>query len=189
MDTLFFMEYMDARDLAWKILLDNNVVTFPVNIQELINAYNITLVKNNDAVQLLKRLNISGENDACAIRLKQRYIIYNPDIYLPRLRFSLAHEFGHIVLGHIKKNSVTPEVTEHSEEQANIFASRLLAPAIVAKAENITTEQQAAEFFGLSAEAAAIRFKRFQDLYERDKFLTSPLEKEYFNLYITHKNK
>lgn len=189
MDTLFYMEYMDARDLAWKILIDNNVVTFPVNIQEVINEYNIILVKNSDAGQLLNKLEISGDNDACAIRLKQRYIVYNPDIYLPRLRFSLAHEFGHIVLGHIKKDSATPEETQHSEEQANIFASRLLAPAIIAKIENITTELQAAEFFGLSAESAAIRFKRLKELYERDKFLTSPLEKEYYNLYISHKNK
>lgn len=187
MDTLSFLGYMDARDLAWKILIDTNTTTFPVDIKRLINTYNIILTKNKDAKTTLQELGIQEDNDACAIKLEQKYIIYNPDIYLPRLRFSLAHEFGHLVLGHIKKDSLTPEKTEYTEEQANIFASRILAPAIVGKIENLDTKQKVVDFFGISEEAATIRLERFLTLFERDKFLTSPLEKQYAEMYLKAK--
>lgn len=187
MDTLSYLGYVDARDLTWKILVDNNITAFPVDIKDLINKHNIILTQNTEAKPILEKVGISEIKDACALRLKENYIIYNPDTHPQRLRFSLAHEFGHIILGHIKKNSITPEKTEYNEEQANIFASRILAPAIVGKIENLDTKHKIMEFFGISEESAAIRLERFLTLFERNKFLTSPLENQYCEMYLNSK--
>ena len=52
-----------------------------------------------------------------------------------RQRFTAAHELGHILLGHVGKfklvNREPNEKDNPIEQAANVFASRLLAPACV----------------------------------------------------------
>lgn len=89
-----------------------------------------------------------------------------------RKRFTVAHELGHIVLGHVRHDSVAcrdgvtlwnmGNQTEPAPEEtaANIFASRLLAPACVLHALDIHTAGEIASVCGLSNMAAEARTKR-----------------------------
>jgi Zn-dependent peptidase ImmA (M78 family) len=53
-----------------------------------------------------------------------------------RQRFTVAHELGHILLGHNNRSRVIDyNSKDTNEQQANIFASELLAPLQMLKKE------------------------------------------------------
>lgn len=137
----------------------------------------------NSAVNELKQ----GEAAISLLDGAQWYIIYDDAMPRQRCRFTVAHELGHIFQGHPligggytrTINKARPEV----ERQADIFASRLLAPACVLWGLDLHTPQEIAEACGISAQAARIRAKRMEILYSRKKFLTSELERKVYEQF------
>lgn len=93
-----------------------------------------------------------------------------------------------------------PSPNDDPKEQAvNVFAARLLAPAIVLRDIGVTNAAQIAEICQISETAAAYRMQRLQVLYNREKrflsergyscFGLSPLERDIekqFKRYIKH---
>ena len=77
-----------------------------------------------------------------------------------RVYFTIAHEIGHVVLGHL-------EHSELAEFEANIFARCLIAPYGIVR--NLDEEEFNIEFiserFGISAEAAMYCRDRSLALY------------------------
>ena len=53
--------------------------------------------------------------------LKSYFILYNDNMDINRIRFTIAHEIGHIALGHEESNDET-------ESEADYFARHLLVP-------------------------------------------------------------
>lgn len=88
--------------------------------------------------------------------IKWNFILYNDDMMynsLQRLRFSLAHELGHIVLGHKDEHSFI------CEAEANCFAQHLLCPVPVVEAMNLCDHSKIFLFskvFGVSRSVAII---------------------------------
>ena len=84
----------------------------------------------------------------------------------PRSLFTLAHEIGHMVLGHDKSLSrETNQNVEHplyadSEWQANTFAAEFLMPLDEIRRLNLMFPEQLVEKFGVSWEAAYYRLKK-----------------------------
>ena len=82
-----------------------------------------------------------------------------------RQRFTLAHELGHWVLGHLNGGpcidiDVTKEIG-HDEQEANRFASEfLLPPVVVSDVQNAKQAVQFAYSYGLSKEAMAVALER-----------------------------
>ena len=69
------------------------------------------------------------------------------------------------------------------EQAANVFASRLLAPACVLWALEARTPEQIAKLCQISHQSAAFRAQRMQLLWQRNKFLTSPLERQVYEQF------
>lgn len=114
-----------------------------------------------------------------------------------RIRFTLAHEIAHILLGHEMKINIIgnfrskytvenkDEFTNNPiESEANIFAASLMAPACVLWALNIKDENSIMELCGLSYTSAKVRLERMKILYKRNAFLTSPLEKQVYKQFL-----
>ncbi|MEE1075767.1 MAG: ImmA/IrrE family metallo-endopeptidase, partial [Acutalibacteraceae bacterium] len=103
---------------------------------------------------------------------------------IQRCRFTIAHELGHILLGHelindryFRKFDISkPQI----ETEADMLASRLLAPACVLWGMNLHTADEIAKACNITKKAAQVRADRMATLYKRNKFLTSPLEKKVF---------
>jgi Zn-dependent peptidase ImmA (M78 family) len=85
---------------------------------------------------IMKQVNIQGSadvvanydpiHDVAAIIINKHRA--NPNLH-KRLNFSLAHELGHIVLGHYKFYASTNKVSlDYIEEEANEFAAQFLVP-------------------------------------------------------------
>ena len=181
-----YNHYRNARDAAWQTLIDFKINTLPVKLSIICDGLGITLIDDSQAHEL--RPTESG------IAIKQNgkwYIIIDDTDVIGKQRFTIAHELGHILLGHPlkigyytrKENLVKPT----DETEADMFASRLLAPACVLWGINAVTAEQIAAVCGISRSAAHYRAERMDLLRKRGKFLTSPLERQVykqFEVYI-----
>jgi hypothetical protein len=108
-----------------------------------------------------------GSRDGCTIyqRSRDRYLIaVNTDQHFPRLRWTTAHEFGHIFAGHFFE--IEGQILQkqwYMEEEADYFAASFLAPLPAICMLRISSEKQLMETFGLSKTAAALRWREYQE--------------------------
>ena len=70
------------------------------------------------------------------------------------------------------------------EQAANVFASRLLAPACVLWGCGVRTPEEIAALCRISYQAARFRAERMELLYRRGRFLTSPMERELYERFL-----
>lgn len=111
------------------------------------------------------------------------YILYDSGNPPGRIRFTIAHELGHIALGHLRPGAFTvqnrepQEADDPREQAANRFAVDLLAPACVLWGMGVHTAAEIAAVCGISAQAAQFRAQRMELLLRRNQFLTHPLER------------
>jgi len=128
---------------------------------------NILLHDRNSPIRDGVRI-YSAENDL-------HLILYNEDISrTERLRFTLAHEVGHVILNHI-------EECETAELEADHFAAQLLAPWFtITMLGNVTrpTAEQLSVIFGISVSAAN---RRISEVY-RNRHSLSETDKKVYDL-------
>ncbi len=169
------MDYKRSRDIAWQILIENQIKELPVNIELICHRKNINLFKYEQSYHLLAGLSLSEhllDNDAFSIGAM---VFYDSEQSPERIRFSIAHEIGHIVLHASKCNQDKPTVYNREpshgdaplEKEANIFASRLLAPLCVLQFLNVNSAKEISEICGISYTAAKFRFSRLCEIRKR----------------------
>lgn len=89
-----------------------------------------------------------------------RIIYYNEAMPLYCIRFTLAHEIGHAVLGH------QDEGDSVAEKEANCFARNLLCPVPIAKALELGCENDYISVFNVGYQMASVSLKwRSSDSY------------------------
>ena len=174
-----YNDYKASRDLSWQILLNEGVTELPVKVGALCRQMGIALKYFTPT---------PGDSDGYSTIIDGRAMIFVSDQCIPtRQRFTAAHELGHILLGHVGKyqliNREPSPKDNHIEQAANVFASRLLAPACVLWALNARTPGEIAALCQISHHAAAFRAERMALLYERNKFLSSPLERAVYQQF------
>lgn len=176
-----YTDYQTSRDLAWEILIREKITELPVSVEGICRNLGIEV-----------RAGKIADDGYCREENGKSVITISDDNPPMRQRFTAAHELGHILLKHTDKYGIVyrdPSPKDDPKEQAaNVFAVRLLAPAIVLRDMGVTNAGQIAEICQISQTAAEYRMKRLQILYDREKrFLTergyscfglSPLERE-----------
>ena len=195
-----YSKYRESRDLAWQILLDNKIDRLPVRVSGICRfmGYAVTsYARGREAIERFGLSEAAENNDGFTYK---SVIFYNDVCTVERQRFTVAHELGHILLhnGNGLYNR-EPQVKDNPiEQEANVFASRLLAPACVLWGLGVTNAGQIAELCNISIQSAKFRMERLNKLYEREKefrqkygrscFLLSPAERavyEQFREYIS----
>ena len=191
------MNYKNSRDAAWQLLKKHKVSSLPVNLSKICKAEHIRLFTYQEGAKLTQKLKLEGNligNDAFSIG---KIILYDNQNVVARQRFSIAHEMGHIFLHSTREATVyNREPTPNDnplESEANIFASRLLAPLCVLHYLNVQTPEEIAELCNISITAARIRFERLNEIRQRDEefrrrsgrgcFLLSPAERAVFQQF------
>ena len=171
--------YKKSRDLSWKVILQEEIEELPVNVSALCRNMGID-------VRLYEP---TDQNSGYSTLVPEGAIIYVSKLEpIRRQRFTAAHELGHILNGdlgkHKRVNRGEPSPDDNPIEQAaNVFASRLLAPACVLWGIGVQSAKEISELCNISMPAAEFRWERMKELYQRDKFLTSPLEREVYNRF------
>lgn len=188
-----YRDYKTARDAAWQTLIRFKVGELPVRISDGIKKMGISLVPYSKSKVFLTELGLGAllqETDGLSVRIQGKYyIFYRGNMTTGRIRFTVAHELGHIVLGHLGNQTYTTRNREPRkddapiEQMANVFASRLLAPACVLYELNATTPERIAELCDISLAAARFRAERMELLKKRGAFGMSPLEREVHNQF------
>lgn len=85
-----------------------------------------------------------------------KIVAYNDsEVNRKRVRFSLMHELGHIVLNHYGGS-------EHNEQEANYFASNILAPRMAIHYAHCMNHAEVSEVFHISLEAADYAFQDYR---------------------------
>lgn len=164
--------FESATFQAHRIFLSLTDHTYPISTIRIIkNLYKTELMTYQEfSVSINKNINficdhLAHNNDAFTLNKGDKaIIIYNDDTNLntiERIRFSLAHEIGHIVLLHFSDNDsiltrggLTSEKYKILEKEADTFARELLAPpALIRPSWSI---KEVKDMFDISRQAAEI---------------------------------
>lgn len=146
-----------ARQLARNLLKDSDNIDIPIKFSKILKFLNNTTkvsIRKLDADEL-DGINIKKGDETT--------IFYNKNKHLHRKRFTVAHELGHLVLGHTSDvyepadlNSSKPE-----EVEANEFAAELLIPTKALKKDYAAEQdtKKLANKYLVSEEALVIKVK------------------------------
>lgn len=177
---MIYGRYKNLREGAWICLRDYKIDRLPVDVLKIAKGAGIKVIKNSDVRELLP-----SESGLSYYDGKQWYIVYDNENSVVRSRFTVAHELGHIFLGHeIRKGYLArkSDVGDKPaiEREADMFAGRVLCPSCVLWGLNLHTAEEISKACRVSLASAQIRAARMEILYKRNKFLISPLEREVY---------
>lgn len=191
-----YNDYKSARDGAWEMLIACGVTELPVRVSQICEHYGWILRSYQGGAGSIELLGLSGltakTDGFCAVTKNHVYIFYDGSMPAGRQRFTVAHEIGHLMLGHVGPGMATtknrePTGTEKPEEQqANQFAARLLAPACVLHELGAVTPEAIAQVCGISKQSAKFRAARMRELEHRDRFYAHPLERELIRQFTSY---
>lgn len=169
--------YRQSRDTAWQILLQTGAKELPIQLDVVCKLLGIRTRSYTRAYTLMEKmelLHLTQKTDGFTYHEAGGHIIFlHTTLPIPRQRFTVAHELGHIVLGHVARGHYTlrnrePDARDSPDEQAaNAFAARLLAPACVLHFAGIKTAEQIEQTCNISKQAAQYRAERLAILKKR----------------------
>ena len=175
-------KYKNARNASWQCILDFDIKTLPVIVTSIIKkSDNIRLLKNSD-INLLKE----KESGVTIFENGIFNIVFRDTEPSKRCRFTIAHELGHIFLGHLMINTPqyrTFKIQNDTESEANVFARDLLAPACVLHELQTLSAAEISKLCNISLEAASYRAERMRELENRNAWYLHPLEQEVYKQF------
>ena len=180
---MYYGIYKGIRESAWICLRDAGIDRLPVDVLKIARIAGIRVVRNSLA-NILK----PDELAKSFYDGKNWLIVYDDSRSTVESRLMVAHELGHILLGHDLKHVLYADAKEFdkkpkSEQQADMFAIRLLCPACVLWKLDIHTPEEIAQYCRVPLDTAKERSARMKTLYGRNKFLTSDIEREVFSQF------
>jgi len=147
---------IDAKIL--EIFKSYNIKSFPLDCEDIAMDIGCLLYKYSELSK--KKLSICLMVSDESMKLHNR-IYYNDNMIEGKIRFSIMHELGHIVLDHGDyRNDIL-------EAQANYFSSHILAPRMAIHYSGCKNYTHVAHKFGLSYKAAQYAFNDYRKWYRR----------------------
>ena len=179
---ILIRRYCDAEDVetaALNCLIDNNIQRLPIPISKICRMYGGKVINNSDEHNPLKLK--KGESGRVYVIHGSPLVIVNDKEPVPRIRYTIAHELGHFLLGHLGNdidnlNREYKNIKPIKESEADSFAARLLAPAYILMGLNIHTPQEISVFCNISMASAKIVARDLNKRYKNDDFLINDYE-------------
>lgn len=188
-----YKDYQNVRDAAWQIFLDCGINSLPVSLNTVCRELKIKVLTYEKGARIIEKAQLSQaahRTDGMTFYVQNTPVVLYDEKKSPmRAKFTVAHEVGHIIMGHVKPGRFTvanrePQPGDAPEEQAaNQFAARLLAPACVLWGLGVHSAEEIMALCRISRPAAEFRAKRMAELYRRNQFLTSPLERKVYHRF------
>lgn len=178
----FYGIYKNARNASWRFLIDYSVNQLPVDLSPIIKKNGIKIKFGDEKVLKPQQRGLTTTDGA------ETYIVLREESSIVERRYTIAHELGHGFLGHLLVDGRYAQTAEN-EYEAERFAIDILAPACVLWGLNLHTAREISKACGISMTAARKRAKRMEVLYQRNKFLTHPLERQVYKQFLSFINK
>ncbi len=164
--------YRKCRDAAWRCHLEFSSKSLPVDVRAIARIAGVRVVRNSVILELRP-----SEYGISICDGSNWTIIYDDRLPGEQSRAVVAHELGHIFLGHdYRLASRRFQQRRCLEKEADAFASRLLMPACLLHELNVRTPSEIVSLCHVPLELARCRAKRMLTLEKRHMFYTSPLE-------------
>ncbi len=194
-----YESYKNARNQAWKTLIECNIDKLPIDLGMVARHHNIKVIAYSKTTlfQVFDDKVKNGDGFIAIANANKEIFINDKINNRNRRRFTMAHELGHAILKHDigtihYRNSEMDNQDDLQEFEANIFARDLLMPSTVLAALNIRTVEEIMSVCHISRQSAEIRAARMKELYQRNLFNIHPLEietRELFNDFIINYRK
>lgn len=157
------MDYKIINDKVLEVFTVCEIHEFPVNCTEILKHYGFRLftyseIQSSDA----ELYAIAKEYSDDAFKYGN-IICYNNSGPEGRIRFSLMHELGHFVLDH-------KETSRLNEDEADYFASCVLAPRVAIHKTLCRTADAIHDTFGLSYAASNRALTDYKKWHGRKKY-------------------
>lgn len=184
-------KYQQSRNASWQCLIDCGVDRLPVVVSDVARQLSVKLCEYGENETLLRRHHLEPLLKAAGFAYAnpdgRLLIFFNENDSRQQLRFTIAHELGHILLGHVgpevpRGRFLTPS-DPRLELAADRFAERLLAPACILWANEAWTAEDIAALCDIPMETARSRARRMQSLRRRNAWLQSPLEQQLYHQF------
>ncbi len=149
---------MVSRYYAIKELLENSINSLPITTEQLeaviinksfnIVNYDTSCKKHAEILNGLGVLPLASRTKAFTyVGNSEKIVFVKVSVSANEKRLLLAHELGHISMGHIPDNRVVgykPSglIDEGQEDEANAFALEFLAPVCILRRKHINTPQR-----------------------------------------------
>jgi Zn-dependent peptidase ImmA (M78 family) len=113
-----------ARNIARRLLKDAKAKDVPISLYKIIE-----YLKPEHELEVV-RFPLESVDGILVVVEDQPTIGFNPSMAWVRRRFTIAHEIGHLLLGH---TCTDPDLDNDPEAEANQFAAELLMPLALLK--------------------------------------------------------
>ena len=144
-----------AKALAKKLIKDAGITQAPVSLQRVIEH-----LQKSQALDV-KKVPLGEKVSGLLVVVKEvddeyATIGFNANHSWHRRRFTIAHEIGHLLLGHTCNQ---PSDNSHHETEAHTFAAELLMPTSLIKSDFQTTPDlsKLGTLYRVSSEALTIK--------------------------------
>ena len=162
--------YEQIKEIVTDMYEDLGYTKIPVNVFELCHKLNIKVIHYSELSKNCAEYSHTISNDGFNLfnmNTSQYEIYYNDLMPLERIKFTIMHEIGHIMLEH-------KDHKEKNEKEANFFAKASLAPLGLIYRLRLKNSNEIAETFGISFECA----QNVVDNYNKSMIYPSICKKE-----------
>lgn len=145
--------YDEIREAVVNLIEDYGIRSYPFSVVDLIERIGIKLIKYSSLPNGVQSMLLALRPNALTrIEIFQGTqsvtIFYNDAHPITRIRFTLAHELAHVVLGHINSDA------DQLEAEADIFANYLLGPAPIVIRDSCNSAEAIMEDFNVGYKCA-----------------------------------
>ncbi|MES2471066.1 MAG: ImmA/IrrE family metallo-endopeptidase [Patescibacteria group bacterium] len=145
-----------AKNLAQKLIRNSGIFNAPVSLQKVIEHLQTTY--SLDVKKITVGEKVSGLLVVCKeVDTEYATIGFNANHPWYRRRFTIAHEIGHLLMGHGCNKNL--EDSSLNETEANQFAGELLVPTAFIKKDfkKISNIKELAKLYRVSDQAITIK--------------------------------
>ncbi len=171
------MDYEIIKHELLKVFIKCNIYYFPIDCFAVLTFYALKYTTYQEQSRKKQEKCFKISDDAFTAK---KVVFYNMGMPKGRIRFSLMHELGHIVLKHGDAPS------EMQEREADFFASHILAPRMAIHYAGCKNQNDVAKLFHISMEAAQYAFDDYrrwhrQTIYHKMTAFDKALYAHFYN--------
>lgn len=145
----------EIKQIILNIYTTLKISDFPIDLNYILDSYGIHVYTYSFSG---RELCLKYSEDSFSFGSK---IFYDETMYYKRIRFSIAHELGHIMLNHTRLE----ENKSFEEEEADRFAASLIVPLVAVSRFNYITLESLMDHFNISRRAANIAYGEYKHNY------------------------